>query len=345
MTATTHCGQVRKSMEHGRSSAYSFSVTMVILAFVLLSYALAETEGHDSPGARYGHEMVYDEARDVTVLFGGFGQDGIPKNDTWLWDGETWKLAATDGPSPRKWPAAAYDSRRNVVVLHGGREGEGRSGSSLDDTWIWDGRNWMEIQGAGPTPRDHHRAAYDKARDRVILFGGWNGESLERDTWEWDGSQWERVAVTGPSPRAPFGLSFHEALGVVVLAGGQNLDEAFGDMWAWDGSVWRQLDAIVPTNRGFHAMVYAPNSESILIFGGRDGDELLNDLWSWNGLEWTQLSSDGPVKRGIYASAYDKRRRHFLIHGSGDRIDGKWMLDSRTWAWTVDSEWRVVDDR
>jgi hypothetical protein len=91
-------------------------------------------------------------------------------------------------------------------------------------------------------------------------------------------------------------------------------------------------------------MVYAPDAESILIFGGRDGDELLNDLWAWNGLEWTQLSSNGPVKRGIYASAYDKRRRHFLIHGSGDRIDGKWMLDSRTWAWTVDSEWRVVND-
>jgi hypothetical protein len=318
--------------------AHLFQVTMVIAAVVFASYAVAEIASHQSPGPRFGHEMVYDEARGVTILFGGFGQDGIPKGDTWLWDGEAWQLATTDGPSPRKWAAAAYDSRRAVVVLHGGREGEGRSGLSLSDTWIWDGHNWTEVRGEGPTPRDHHRAAYDKARDRVILFGGWNGESLERDTWEWDGSQWER-------PRAPFGLAFHESLEVVVLAGGQDLNEAFEDMWAWDGSVWRQLETNVPSNRGFHAMDYSPDAEAILIFGGRDGDKLLNDLWAWNGLEWSQLSLDGPVRRGIYASAYDRRSGNFLIHGSGDRIDGKWILDSQTWAWSVGSGWRIVNDR
>ena len=37
----------------------------------------------ESPGPRYGHEMVYDEARNVTLLFGGFGPDGEPKADTW----------------------------------------------------------------------------------------------------------------------------------------------------------------------------------------------------------------------------------------------------------------------
>jgi hypothetical protein len=135
------------------------------------------------------------------------------------------------------------------------------------------------------------------------------------------------------------------AVEVVVLAGGQDLNEAFEDMWAWDGSVWRQLETNVPSNRGFHAMDYSPDAEAILIFGGRDGDKLLNDLWAWNGLEWSQLSLDGPVRRGIYASAYDRRSGNFLIHGSGDRIDGKWILDSQTWAWSVGSGWRIVNDR
>jgi hypothetical protein len=126
--------------------AHLFQVTMVIAAVVFASYAVAEIASHQSPGPRFGHEMVYDEARGVTILFGGFGQDGIPKGDTWLWDGEAWQLATTDGPSPRKWAAAAYDSRRAVVVLHGGREGEGRSGLSLSDTWIWDGHNWTDAR-------------------------------------------------------------------------------------------------------------------------------------------------------------------------------------------------------
>lgn len=187
---------------------FFWSITVSFVIAITFS-AVVETAGKRSPGPRFGHEMVYDEARDVTVLFGGFGPDGIPKGDTWLWDGQIWQLAAIDGPSPRKWPAAAYDASRAVIVLHGGREGKGRSGSSLDDTWIWDGQSWSQVKGEGPTPRDHHRAAYDKARDRVILFGGWNGESLENDTWEWNGSKWDQVAITGPSPRAPFGLSFH----------------------------------------------------------------------------------------------------------------------------------------
>lgn len=314
------------------------------MAVAVTSLAVAESERDDSPGPRYGHEMVFDEARGVVVLFGGFGPDGVPKGDTWVWNGESWRLAATDGPSPRKWPAAAYDARRGVVLLHGGREGAGRSGASLNDTWAWDGQSWTEIPVDGPTSRDHHRAAYDRVRDRIVLFGGWNGESLENDTWEWDGSRWEQVAATGPSPRAPFGMAYHESLGTTVLAGGQDLNEAFSDMWMWNGSSWELLDSEIPSSRGFHAMAYAPDADSIVIFGGRNGDALLNDMWAWNGLQWTQLSSDGPVRRGVYASAYDRQRGEFLFHGSGDRVEGEWILDARTWAWSVDADWRVVGE-
>lgn len=286
--------------------------------------------------------MVYDEARGVTVLFGGFGENGVPKGDTWLWDGEDWRLAATEGPSPRKWPAMAYDSRREVIVLHGGRAGEGPGGPSLADTWIWDGQAWTIVDVEGPTPRDHHRATYDRSRDRLVLFGGWNGEALERDTWEWDGSNWAQVAEEGPGPRAPIGLVYHEALEAVVLAGGQDLEQAFDDMWAWDGSAWKELNMTLPSQRGFLGMTYVPDPESIMVFGGRNGDELLNDLWTWNGLNWDRLSSDGPVRRGIYASSYDRRRREYLFHGSGDRVDGSWDLESQTWAWTSATGWRVV---
>lgn len=45
----------------------------------------------DSPTARWGHAMVYDEAREVIVLFGGIDMDGNRLNDTWEYDGNTWR--------------------------------------------------------------------------------------------------------------------------------------------------------------------------------------------------------------------------------------------------------------
>jgi hypothetical protein len=43
-----------------------------------------------SPSERDGMGMVYDAARQETVMFGGYGP-GL-KGDTWTWDGSTWTL-------------------------------------------------------------------------------------------------------------------------------------------------------------------------------------------------------------------------------------------------------------
>ena len=49
-----------------------------------------EVSPRHMPPARYGHAMVYDEARGVVVLFGGIAADGTYLNDTWEYDGVTW---------------------------------------------------------------------------------------------------------------------------------------------------------------------------------------------------------------------------------------------------------------
>jgi hypothetical protein len=43
-----------------------------------------------SPPPRSRHAMVFDEARGVTVLFGGRTQEGVLLNDLWEYDGVTW---------------------------------------------------------------------------------------------------------------------------------------------------------------------------------------------------------------------------------------------------------------
>ncbi len=95
---------------------------------------------------REAHAMAYDSARGVTVLFGGW--DGAYDDETWEWDGNTWTLRATTGPSPRYYHAMAYDSLRAVCVLFGGLDG-----STDGETWEWFNTTWTLRTSAGPSPK------------------------------------------------------------------------------------------------------------------------------------------------------------------------------------------------
>jgi hypothetical protein len=66
--------------------------------------------------------MAYDSERGVTVLYGGQNVHRDFQDDTWEWDGETWRRIIGLDPRPPRTiaHAMAYDSRRGVVVLYGG---------------------------------------------------------------------------------------------------------------------------------------------------------------------------------------------------------------------------------
>ena len=61
------------------------------------------------PAPRSSSSMVYDSARNVSILFGGRGGIGLLLGDTWQWDGTDWTQLSESGPSPR---AASGDGIR-----------------------------------------------------------------------------------------------------------------------------------------------------------------------------------------------------------------------------------------
>lgn len=158
--------------------------------------------------------MTYDSARGVTVLFGGVAYPD-ELGDTWEWNGTTWALRSTSGPSPRYALAMAYDSNRGVTVLFGGY-----SDSVQRDTWEWDGKTWTLRSTPGPSPRDSNAMAYDSARGVAVLF------SPAGDTWEWDGMTWTLKSF-GPYPGFGYAVAYDSARGVTVLFGG----DANRDTW------------------------------------------------------------------------------------------------------------------
>ncbi len=128
-----------------------------------------------------------------------------------------WTQRLHFGPQPRINHSMAYDAARQRVVVFGGVDG---NGSSLGDTWVWDGSYWTQVAETGPSAREGHSTAYDAVHQEIVLFGGNDGATQFADTWTWDGVSWTQVAETGPAARTDHAAAYDEGRNVVTLFGG-----------------------------------------------------------------------------------------------------------------------------
>jgi hypothetical protein len=73
---------------------------------------------------------------------------------------------------------------------------------------------WTRLSPAdSPSPRLGHAMAFDTARQRVVLLGGWNRTTPRfGDTWEWDGRAWHwRFPATSPTARDRHAMAYDAA--------------------------------------------------------------------------------------------------------------------------------------
>ena len=102
------------------------------------------------PSARLTASMAYDPNTATVVVFGGSsGAGGAAGNlgDTWTWNGAAWSQPTlTNSPPARSGATMAFDAATNDVVLTGGGNYTGETGSEFggyqgvgvdDDTWTW----------------------------------------------------------------------------------------------------------------------------------------------------------------------------------------------------------------
>lgn len=158
------------------------------------------------PPARSGHGMDYDDVRDRVVLADGMSKSIVQVpvqvwnsgstwsggyytteiqqqvktqffGDTWEYDGSVWTRVADTGPEPRMGCGMVFDGQ--TTLLFGGKN----DSALFKNTWEWDGKRWTQRQDMGPAARAFGAIAYDRLRQRTVLFGG-SGQSLFGDTWE-----------------------------------------------------------------------------------------------------------------------------------------------------------------
>src|ERR1039458_9332050 len=67
----------------------------------------------------------------------------------------------TMSPPTRASTAMVFDTARNEVILFGGAAS---GGGFYNDTWAWDGNNWVQKSPAtAPPGREQHELAYDSS--------------------------------------------------------------------------------------------------------------------------------------------------------------------------------------
>ena len=297
----------------------------------------ADPEGDGYPGSLDYSAMVYDTARGVTVLFGGQYQGpGNQKNDTWEYDGLSWrKINPTDpegdgNPSARSQHSLTYDAVRGVTVLHGGedRSQECSDGASqfCDDTWEYDGLSWRKINPTDPEGDGHpearfgHTLTYDTARGLLVLSGGEDDSGvLTTDVlWEYNGISWRQKALNtsgGTLLPARYGAAMtHDTVrSKSVLFGGSPYDVAESSgTWEFDGSTWSEATLEDPegdgrpSGRTWSSMTFDSARGVSVLFGGDDDNQSCTphvgrncgDTWEYDGMSWQKIIPADPEGDG-----------------------------------------------
>lgn len=265
------------------------------------------------PLPRASATMVYDAAHKVVVMRGGIDSATQFRDETWTWDGTTWKKAAP-AQSPPVPPIDArepmvWDSARNRVLLYAFAKDPYLKYDvpQLNQLWTWDGANWAPLAASGaPTGHEFYDAdmAYDSSRQQAVFFGHADeiittatstriGRTALPTTWTFDGSAWRKVSTTGPKlTSVMFGavIASDDARGGLVT-----LDPTL-NTWTWDGSQWNlRAPDHVPAGsfRIGEAVAYDPVRRVVVLFGGRRQFGTIpdsNDTWTWNGTDWTEAA-------------------------------------------------------
>ena len=160
------------------------------------------------------------------------------------------QMSPLASPPPRGQHAIAYDSNRQRVVMVGGFVSCANRVPVDDFTWEFDGNTWYQVETSTVPPRRYKPGvAFDRTRQRIVMFGGNNGAGGIGDTWEYDGTTWQMITTShSPGRCATVHMAYDEARSVTVLHlgdyGGEGCDNP-GTTWEYDGVDWTQVLSLI----------------------------------------------------------------------------------------------------
>lgn len=222
---------------------------------------------------------------------------------------------------------------------------------------------WHNLYPAsGPDPQEAQAGVYDPLRNRLLIFGGWDGVNSLNVTRALDlgpSPAWATIATVGgpPAGRYAHSLVYDSARDRVLVFGGRDAGSFFGDVWALSLAgtpTWTQIipAGTSPSNRFGHEAIYDPVRDRMLLFGGSTSDEYYgveNDTWELtlgDSPTWTQLAPTGtpPSARRSLTSIYDPIRDRLVVFAGWDNLDTPTSFLDDTYALSLsgDPAWSAL---
>ncbi len=256
---------------------------------------------YTTPPARYGAGMVYDDARDFFLLFGGSPNSTTAYNDTWVLEevnaaSFTWGWRTLTNPSGYSPPSArtlmalAFDRTENRSVLFGGI-------SKAD-------------------------------ADTGVLYA---------DTYEHTGTRWEPVATSDPhgdgDPAARWGAGFtnSDQTNSSFLCGGRGNSTTFGDLWEYseDYNSWRYLPAADPEGDGdpiprwMVNLIYDEEHRQLVMTAGATD--------TWSGLADTWVGRTDTAARPAHLAHFRFKASGYCSSPSISNVAASWRVGSTSY--------------
>ena len=178
-----------------------------------------------------------------------------------------------------------------------------------------------------PGPRHLEEVAYDRNRNRLMIFGG---VEFENEKWiepgsvhEWDGNKWTTSDAAGPKGRRAGSWVYDERRKETFLFGGVSTgkvqpDSVLLDVWKWDGTNWSIINTNCPVKEP--EATYDPVNQRILVYGDANNKNVVNyelspafELWAFKNGSWKKLSGDGPDITGSRKISFDAERNKLVV--------------------------------
>ncbi|MBY9001229.1 MAG: hypothetical protein KGD64_09965 [Candidatus Heimdallarchaeota archaeon] len=330
---------------------------IVITSFIQVQFTTAQSINQPPP--RYGHEMVYDEQNNQTILFGGADPSNIVSNfrETWIYSSQlkTWTtISSSASPSNRIGHKMVYNSNSGKIILFGGMETADYT--RLNDMWIFnpEASEWSELTPSqSPSARSDYGMYFDPIFNVIVLFGGYLSNDLHSsETWVYNFTvnNWYQInPLIKPAERYGHTFTYDNNLGVGVLFGGRVID-LMADTWFFNlssSSSWTlKTPSTNPIKRYWSDIVYNTYEQNFIMFGGdneQSPTRALGDTWIFSSSisEWSLSSpSVSPSPRNNHAMVFDSYLNQTLLFGGYGEDYSKVYGDF--WIYESDTNWSLI---